>query len=239
MSDLSPTGADLLAALEQRGPSPALIWYGGEDGRTELSGHVLANWVTKTVNLLRDELFTDPGAPMVIAMPPHWKRLVLALAGWSVGAEVRILSLDAAAGEAAGLLAEPLADGTVLATSDPALDAVDQADEVLVLDPVSLALRFSGEVPDLAHDYLPAVRGHGDHLSAPLEHFSGPSPAHLEGGDHRGDGSGSVEPGAVVALEDIDGADASRAFAVWLAGGVVLAPAWAVSEEQQRAEGVR
>ena len=86
----STTGRALLAALEALGPTPALAWY-GEASRIELSGHVLANWVIKAIGHLHDEVALEHGDTVVLDLAPHWKRLVLALATWSLGGEVVLL----------------------------------------------------------------------------------------------------------------------------------------------------
>ena len=87
------SGARLLAALERTGPQPVLAWY-GEAARIELSGHVLANWVIKTIGHLDGELALAAGDELVLDLSPHWKRLVLALAAWSLGASTRTAGDD-------------------------------------------------------------------------------------------------------------------------------------------------
>lgn len=221
----APLSAQLLTALEARGSSPALIWY-GQDGRTELSGHVLANWLQKNVNFLRDELFAQVGASLAVMMPPHWKRTVMQLSGW-------LLGMDTQVGNSAGGAAFA-ADAAVLATDSPALDGADEAEELVLLDPVSLALRFSSEVPPLAHDWLPAVRGHGDVLNEPVTQWSGPTQDAVASA-----ASGVTGPDSPMMLEDVSGADAAAAIAQWLAGGCVIAPASALSAADRAGEGVR
>ncbi|MFC0674472.1 TIGR03089 family protein [Brachybacterium hainanense] len=162
MTDPSP----LLSALESRGAQPALAWL-GEAGRVELSGHVLANWIIKSVNHLDQELALAPGDLVVLDLPPHWKRLVLAVAAWSLGARVEL------AGPTTD--AEDVEDPRVAATADPASALADRADELLLLDAASLSLHFSGELPPLAHDWVQEVRGHADALQVPLPGWSGPA----------------------------------------------------------------
>lgn len=53
--------------------------------RIELSGKVLANWVSKAGNALQDEYDLGPGAVVRLALPPHWRALYWAMAVWSVG----------------------------------------------------------------------------------------------------------------------------------------------------------
>ena len=59
------TAAQLLRVLEEKGPGPVLAWY-GEAARIELSGHVLANWVIKTIGHLHDEIALAPGELVVL-----------------------------------------------------------------------------------------------------------------------------------------------------------------------------
>ncbi|EWS80787.1 hypothetical protein BF93_01520 [Brachybacterium phenoliresistens] len=154
--------ARLLGALEALGPRPALAWH-GEPGRVELSGHVLANWIVKSVNHLDQELLLSPGDLVVIDLAPHWKRLVLAVAAWSLGA--RVVPADALGpGEAA----------RVAVTDRPEAGPAADAEEVLAVDAVSLAMRFSGTLPPLAHDWVQEVRAHADVLVAVLPAWSGP-----------------------------------------------------------------
>ncbi|MFC4556048.1 TIGR03089 family protein [Georgenia faecalis] len=67
---------------------PCLTWYGDDDERVELSGRVLANWVTKATNLLVEDADVGPGSRVVLDLPTHWRTVVWALAAWAAGAEV-------------------------------------------------------------------------------------------------------------------------------------------------------
>ncbi|MCX6397028.1 MAG: TIGR03089 family protein [Propionibacteriales bacterium] len=68
------TFPDLLAARLRRDPSrPFMTFYDDTTGeRTELSVTTYANWVSKTANLLVEELMLDPGDDVRIDLPPHW-----------------------------------------------------------------------------------------------------------------------------------------------------------------------
>ncbi len=66
-------------------PRPALTWYGDDGERVELSGPVLAQWVTKASNLLVEELDAGPGYRVLVDLPGHWRAVVWALAVWRVG----------------------------------------------------------------------------------------------------------------------------------------------------------
>ncbi|MCM3661039.1 TIGR03089 family protein [Georgenia satyanarayanai] len=77
---------DLLTGDEPN--QPRLTWYGAEDERVELSGRVLANWVTKATNLLVEEGEVEPGSRVLLDVPVHWRALVWAMATWCAGGEL-------------------------------------------------------------------------------------------------------------------------------------------------------
>lgn len=205
----------LIPALDSRGPQPAIVSY-GPDGRTELSGRVLANWLIKNVNFLRDELMLEPEALMVIDMPPHWKRTVFTLSGWLIGAHVHVCGPGAQyEGETPD----------VLVTDNPGSDLATTADDVVVLEAVSLALSYSGELGAMDIDWVQAVRSHSDALTSPIETVSGPSSAEAPTMDR-------------IALESPDTSDASSAIGAWLAGTAVITPTSALSPDRRRSEGL-
>lgn len=236
------TAGALLTALEQQGPRPVLAWH-GESSRIELSGHVLANWVIKAIGHLHDEVALEEGDVLVLDLPPHWKRLVLALAAWSLGADVTVLPREAAGADGtAGADGETGADGEVgagdastgdieeprvVVTDRPDSALADSADEVLAVQPVSLAPRFDGELPPLVRDWVVEVRGSSDRLGVPLPDWSGPSPA------------GEDTDGAPRLLVPGDGLEVpARLLAVLLAGGGLVGPAAQVTAHQAEEEGV-
>src|SRR5699024_1516178 len=155
-------GARLLAALERTGPQPVLAWY-GEAARIELSGHVLANWVIKTIGHLDGELALAAGDELVLDLPPHWKRLVLARAAWSLGASTR------AAGDDRGR-------GALVAADHPDAALAERAAGALALGAESLAPRFSGQQRPMVHDWAAEGRACPVPLSAPLHSWTGPGP---------------------------------------------------------------
>lgn len=208
--------APLLAALEDLGPRPALIWY-GPDGRTELSGHVLANWVIKAIGHLADEIDPAPGEDLVLDLPAHWKRLVLALAGWSLGLRVSILDEGAAGAPGAP---------RILATDHPGSARAGQADEVLALAALSLSLRFPEPLAALQRDWVQEVRASPDVLQVPTAAWSGPAPV-------------PAAPGTAVLLTaDGTGSDAPAALGAWLAGSRAVGPSAALDAATARSEGV-
>lgn len=111
--------------------TPRLTWYGEEGERIELSGRVLANWVTKAANLLTDECGTGVGDRLVLDLPAHWRLLVWACAGRALGAEVEVAVATGAGDDAAAHDADVvvvthrpdawLGAGDVIATPLPAL----------------------------------------------------------------------------------------------------------------------
>lgn len=199
----------LLEALEAVGPRPVLAWY-GEEVRVELSGHVLANWIIKAIGHLADEIALEPGETTVVDLAPHWKRIVVVIATFALGADLR---------------SDPGQDPVrVLFTSDPASPAADEADDVLAVEAASLSPGFPGTLPPLVHDWAAEVRSSPDRLMAPLPAWSGP------------DVVPSAESVVLVPDDGLDHLD--TVLGVWLAGGRVVCPASAVTEEIARAEGV-
>lgn len=81
----------LLQARLARDPSsPFLTFYDDATGeRTELSVTTYANWVSKTANLLADELMLDPGDAVAVELPPHWLGAVFVGATAAAGVDVR------------------------------------------------------------------------------------------------------------------------------------------------------
>src|SRR5690625_3324524 len=86
---------DILDRLASHNPAqPRLTWYGADDERVELSGRVLANWVTKATNLLVDEADVEPGSKVLLDLPVHWRSLVWGLATLVAGGEAVTLAAE-------------------------------------------------------------------------------------------------------------------------------------------------
>ena len=224
----SQTSIQLLTALERSGPRPALAWY-GEAARIELSGHVLANWVIKSIGHLHDELALEPGEAVVLDLPAHWKRLALALAAWSLGADVTVLDRIAEHEHEHEHESAP-AGPRVVATDRPDSALAADADEVLALDAVSLAPRFGGALPVLAHDWVAEVRASPDQLGVDLPAWSGPTPSLAT---QVADGT---VPRLLVAGDGL--ATAPAVLAALLAGGGIVGPEVAVGEDRAQEEAV-
>lgn len=223
----APPARTLLDSLESLGPHPALVWY-GEGSRVELSGHVLANWVIKTVNFMDHELMLRPGEEMVLDLPPHWKRLVLALAAWSLGATV-MEPADLPGGQ----------DPRVLATDNPDSELAGRADEVLALQPASLALRFEAPLPPLAHDWVQEVRAHADELMVEPRSWSGPAAADWSNHGDPPPLAGQRRVRRPLLLQHDGLEDPQPLLGALAAGRTVVGPANAVDAPRAEDEGLR
>lgn len=124
--------------------------------RIELSGKVLANWVSKAGNALQDEYDLGPGSVVRLSLPPHWRALYWALAVWSVGA-----TLDCAGGRDPDLL---VCDESQAEEASPG-SAVDVV--LVTLD--ALARIHPGPVPAGAMDEARELATYGDQFVALAE----------------------------------------------------------------------
>ncbi|GAB3686204.1 TIGR03089 family protein [Angustibacter aerolatus] len=173
------TPAELLQSLVHADPArPRVTFYDDAPGptrgeRIELSGRVLANWVSKAANLLVDEVDVEPGDVVAVVLPTHWRALYWALAVWTAG----------------GVLAlEPHPEARVVVTDDPA--AVEGADVVAVSLP-ALSRRWDGELPRGAVDEAADLSSQPD-VFVPLEDPLPGAPALVTG-------AGVLDGDAVVA----------------------------------------
>jgi uncharacterized protein (TIGR03089 family) len=131
--------------------------------RIEISGKVLANWVSKAGNALQDEYDLGPGSVVRLLLPPHWRALYWALAVWSVGATV-----DLVGGRNADLLI--CDDPDVIASTLGPTPA-----EVVLVTLGALARAYPGAVPAGAMDEARELATYGDQLVA----LAQPSPEDL------------------------------------------------------------
>jgi uncharacterized protein (TIGR03089 family) len=155
--------------IRERGSAPLLTYYDvGSGERTELSGISIGNWVAKTSNLLVDELMTDPGDQVELALaeghPGHWVTLVWELACWEVGAVVSI-------GRPAGAR---------IVVTGPQAAAVPGPAEVVACSLHPLGLGFGHPLPTGVLDYSLEVHGQPDQFAAVPR--SGRTPAWLDDG---------------------------------------------------------
>lgn len=85
--------AQLLDLLGSR-PQPAVVFYGADDSRVELSGRVLANWAAKLIGLFGEEYDFSADDVVLLDSPAHWKAAAVLLAASAMGAEVAVGSAD-------------------------------------------------------------------------------------------------------------------------------------------------
>ena len=144
------TFPDLLARRLRADPGrPLLTAYDDQSGeRTELSAVTFANWVSKTANLLTDEMGLDDGDTVLLDLPPHWLVPVFLGAAWSSGLRV---TTDAAAGH----------DLVVCGPDSWEMHAATDA-EVLACSLRPFAVRFPEPLPDGVIDYGTAWPGQSD-----------------------------------------------------------------------------
>jgi uncharacterized protein (TIGR03089 family) len=140
---------------------PRVTFYEDTEGptqgeRIEISGKVLANWVSKAGNALQDEFDLGPGSVVRVALPPHWRALYWALAVWSVGATVDCTGV----GTPDLLICD---DPAVATTLDPA------PGDVVLVTLGALARAHAGPVPAGAMDEARELATYGDQLVAMAE----------------------------------------------------------------------
>jgi uncharacterized protein (TIGR03089 family) len=166
------TPATLLRRLVASDPGrPRVTVYDDTDSptrgeRIELSARVLANWVAKAANLLRDDLDAGPGSVVLLDLPPHWRTLYWAFAAWSVGACVEVPAHRTSAD--AGTGPSPAAPGSA-APDVVVTDAVDvaaAADEAVLVTLAGLARAAGGPVPAGVVDEARELATHGDVFDA-------------------------------------------------------------------------
>ncbi|NUO58298.1 MAG: TIGR03089 family protein [Hamadaea sp.] len=145
---MSTVSSAFLAAVSADPARPLLTWYDDATGeRTELSGATLANWVSKTANLLVDGCGLGPGAKAAIDLPPHWQTAALYLSVWTAGLSVS---------------AEPPLDVAFVGPSSAVADAPDVF--AVGLHPFALPVR---DLASGVQDWVSSARVHGDHYSGP------------------------------------------------------------------------
>lgn len=161
MASASAKPGDLAALWRSRvaanGPRPFLTYHDfGTGERVELSYATMDNWVSKTGNLIQDELMADPGSRFLLAARPHWMTAVWALAPLMCSAVVSPWG-DAARARFA-----------VSGPDDAELDYARACrGERYALSLLPLGRPFV-QVPEGFLDYVAEVRVHGDRF-APLD----------------------------------------------------------------------
>jgi uncharacterized protein (TIGR03089 family) len=130
----------LMAQRLQNDPGqPFLTAYDETTGeRTELSVTTYANWVSKTANLLTEELGLDAGDTVLLDLPPHWLVPVFLGAAWSAGLSVT----------------DTRRVGHDVAVCGPdTVSEHDDADHVLACSLLPFAVRFADPLPSEVLDF--------------------------------------------------------------------------------------
>lgn len=202
-----------LAALLHRvslSAQPHLTWYsdGGAE-RVELSGRVLANWVSKAANLL-DEEGIDSDCAVLIDLPVHWRTAIWSWAAWLRGATVHWGK-------------DPSHEYDAAISSRP--HDRDTADLVIAVPLAPLALSWKGDpLPSGVVDGAADLMTQADVLLSPLpsvgEALPGvPFSELIEGTDPLIEGT---EPARRIALQPSDHTWVREALGLWAHGGSVV-----------------
>jgi uncharacterized protein (TIGR03089 family) len=139
-------------------PRPALIWYGADGERVELSGKVTENWIAKSANLFVDELDATHGDSIRLAATQHWRSIVAALGALR-----------------AGCVIDPETDRPTFWLGFDIDERADQAEVAVIMDRAALATRYghgTDDWPDDAIDYCAEIRSFGD-LFDPIDAVPG------------------------------------------------------------------
>jgi uncharacterized protein (TIGR03089 family) len=153
------TPASVLAEILRSDPArPRVTFYEDTPGptqgeRIELSGKVLANWVSKAGNALQDEYDLGPGAVVRLSLPPHWRALYWAFAVWSAGGAV-------------DLVGSPSPDLLICEDPDLAAAAGPATGEVVLVTLAALARVHDGPVPAGVMDEARELATYGDQFAA-------------------------------------------------------------------------
>lgn len=92
--------------LTKRGHAPYVTFYDDGTGeRTELSYATFENWVSKTANLLAEELEVERGDRVATVLGNHWTTMVVTFACWKVGAAAVPVEADGPSLDAHAVLA--------------------------------------------------------------------------------------------------------------------------------------
>ncbi|WP_027861973.1 TIGR03089 family protein [Marmoricola sp. URHB0036] len=165
------TFPELLAARLSGDPGqPLLTAYDDTTGeRTELSVTTYANWVSKTANLLTDELGLDAGDTVLLDLPSHWLVPVFLGAAWSSALSV---ATDT----------DVLHD--LVVCGPDSVERHQHADTVVACALLPFAVRFAEPLPEGVLDYGVLWPGQSD-VFVPLTPPTPDTPAWLAAGDAR------------------------------------------------------
>ncbi|WP_052209307.1 TIGR03089 family protein [Kocuria sp. ZOR0020] len=153
----------LLQSMAQQ-PTPALVFYGHDGGRVELSGRVLENWVAKTANLLVDDLGLMPADRVLLEPTVHWRTAVVVAGVWRVGATVVLADSSENNGAGVALAVTMAPDAQRSSAEGDVFGAA--AGDLMVLAYPALAMELDPSLlPAGAIDFCAEIRAHGDHYA--------------------------------------------------------------------------
>lgn len=155
----TPRSVPRLLDMLRGSTRPALLWYGSDGERVELSGRVLDNWAAKTANLWVDELDLAAGDVVALGDEVHWRMLAVALGTWAMGATVRTADPGrGGAGSGDRAVVGLAGDGL-----PPLLDRRTPGVRAVLVDRPALSLGLRGGAPGTdVLDYCAEVRAHAD-----------------------------------------------------------------------------
>jgi uncharacterized protein (TIGR03089 family) len=174
------TVAGLLAAALAEDPArPLVTYYDDATGeRVELSVATFANWVSKTANLLQDDLAAEPGDRLALLLPAHWQTAVWLLACSSTGV-------------VADIQGDPASASLVVSGPDTLETARKCSGERIALALRPLGARFP-QPPEGFLDYAAEAPGQGDRFM-PYEPVDPAAPFLLLPGEEELTGAATVE----------------------------------------------
>ena len=138
----------LQGLLRTDAAAPRLTFYERTPGptngeRIELSGKVLANWVSKAANALSEEYDVTPESRVGVFLPAaHWRTAYWSLAAWALGAGVEFVDADQR-----GSVAPAQVDVLVTSVPEPSFGGAQ-----IIVTPAMLARAATLEVPAGALD---------------------------------------------------------------------------------------
>ncbi len=129
----------IIGRLQTDPGQPLVTAYDDATGeRTELSVTTYVNWVSKTANLLTDELGLDPGDTVLLDLPAHWLVPVFLGAAWTAGLSVT---------------RTPQEDHAVVVCGPETLSSHQGSDLVVACSLLPFAVRFAEPLPSGILDY--------------------------------------------------------------------------------------
>lgn len=131
---------------------PLVTAYDDATGeRTELSATTYANWLSKTANLLTDELELEAGDTLLLDLPAHWLVPVFLGAAWSAGIAVTDT---------------PQVEHSLVVCGPDTVTHHEDAEHVVACSLKPFAVRFSDPLPGGVLDYGLLWPGQSDYFLA-------------------------------------------------------------------------